>query len=124
MDKLTAILKTGRGLGEKALSLIPSKSVVTGFAIAAVSGAALFAIGQRVYITIRTKRVVQKDSDPTHLFVLVPGYLGSPSQMQYFAPPTPPRNFFSPLMALLCSHLITCPDISPLASDSATNASQ
>jgi hypothetical protein len=117
MDKFAAILKTGQGLGEKALSLVPSKSVLSGLAIAAVSGAALFAIGQRIYINIRTKRVVHKDSDPTHLFVLVPGYLGSPSQMQYHEPPQ--KNTPSDGLAL-----ITCPDISPLASDSATNVSR
>ena len=89
MENLSALLKSGCGLGEKAWSLLPSKSVLSTLAIAAVSGAALFAIGQRVYINVRTKRVVHKDSDPKHLFVLVPGYLGSPSQMQSSRPPPP-----------------------------------
>ena len=83
MDRLSAIVRSGRNVGDRLWDVVPSKSVLSGFAIAAVSGAALFAVGQRLYINFRTKRVVQKDENPKHLFVLVPGYLGSPSQMQY-----------------------------------------
>jgi hypothetical protein len=81
MDRIYSVLKSGRVLSEKAWKLVPSKSVLTTLTLAAVSGAALFAIGQRIYTIVRTKRVVHKDADPKHLFVLVPGYLGSPSQM-------------------------------------------
>jgi hypothetical protein len=96
MEKLSSVLKSGRGLGEKAWSLVPSKSVLSGLALAAVSGAALFAIGQRIYVNVRTKRIVQKDAEPKHLFVLVPGYLGSPSQMQSVPRTIPPRDLCAP----------------------------
>jgi hypothetical protein len=140
MEKISSVLKSGRGLGEKAWSLVPSKSVLSGLALAAVSGAALFAIGQRIYVNVRTKRIVQKDAEPKHLFVLVPGYLGSPSQMQYVPPNYPLllclRAFFasafcsSPLLAfknqrafavLHFIHFVPS-DTLPLVSASATNA--
>jgi hypothetical protein len=131
MENLSALLKSGCGLGEKAWSLLPSKSVLSTLAIAAVSGAALFAIGQRVYINVRTKRVVHKDSDPKHLFVLVPGYLGSPSQMQSSRPPPPQPLTSSAFLPTLAHHLsrasfvhFISSDTSRLASVNATNASR
>ena len=48
MDRIYSVLKSGRGLSEKVWKLVPSKSVLTTLTLAAVSGAALFAIGQRI----------------------------------------------------------------------------